>query len=88
MKRTNYASEWMIARVANLKRHGVTSFYCEATWIDSKGRERREMVTRKTAQGISSYANRAYLKHGDGISVAVYYFDEDLRFRTLTTYGA
>ena len=39
-------------------------------------------VIRNTEKGRSHYANRAYLKYGDGVTIIEYHFDEDFNLIT------
>lgn len=85
MKRTNTASDDMIRDFAELKKRGIDRFGCQitkpdGTWLTTQ--------IRRTAQGVSAYANRAYRQYGDGTSVEVFYFDaEASQMKTYCTYG-
>ena len=78
------ASKTMIEDFRALKRAGVTDFLC-TTW--ARGR-RHKPVLRRTAQGVSAYANRMYRQYGDEVAVEVGYFDSDFNWHTYCTYSA
>ena len=89
MKRKDYSSEWMKNRVAELKKSGVTEFLCNASYVTTNGKAKAlAPALKSTAQGISAYANRMYLKYGDTLTVTVSYFDNEFKSHTLTTYSA
>ena len=89
MKRKDYSSNWMKNRVAELKKSGVTEFLCNASYVTANGKVKvLAPALKSTAQGISAYANRMYLKYGDTLTVNVSYFDNEFKSHILTTYSA
>lgn len=85
MRRTNTASPEMIKDFAELKKRGVTEFFCTA----SIGDRILRTVTRKTAQGVSSFVNmKMFAKYGDAVTVEVGYFDRDCIWHNYCIYGA
>ena len=71
----SYASKELIEKVKHIKDFlEVRDFQLLTTYVNAYGVEITEIVTRKTANGISSYANRMFNKHGDTTNVSVYYF--------------
>ena len=84
MTRRNTASQSMIEDFAELKKQGITEFWC----MTDTGSKTLSPVIKKTAQGVSSYANSMYRKYGDSVAVEVYYFDSEFNCITYCTYGA
>ena len=83
--RQNTADEWLINKVAELKKSGANEFMC-TTW---NGNRYLKPVWRATAQGISKYANDMFLKYGEGVSVTVDYYDtKTCDIKSLTYYQA
>lgn len=78
------ASNEMIKNFKALREQGVDWFIC-TTYTSKK---RYAPVLRKTAQGVSSYANAMYRKYGDDVAVEVGYFDNDMNWHLYTTYQA
>ncbi len=84
----SYANKYLIEKVNHIKKFlGVTDFQCMTTYVNAGGTITNEIVTRKTANGISSYANRMFAKHGDSTKIEIYYFYKYQAF-LLTTYSA
>lgn len=83
MKRQNTASEDMIMDFAELKKYGINHFIITTTTPDRS----YTPVIRHTAQGVSSYANRMYSKHGDDTKVEVGYFDSNCEYNIYCTYS-
>lgn len=82
--RRNTACESMIRDFAELKKRGITVFLCSTS---NAGKDYKP-VLKRTARGVSAYANKMYDKYGDGVSVEVCYFDADLKWVNYCTYGA
>lgn len=84
----SYASKELIESVKHIKDFlGVRDFQLLTTYVNAYGAEITEIVTRKTANGISSYANRMFSKHGESTKVSIYYFYKCEPI-LLTTYSA
>jgi len=86
--KTNYANDDLKKAVKDAKNIlGVNEFYCFATYVNAYGVTITERVIRKTANGISSYANKMFSKYGENVTVKVIYFYRNIQI-TLTTYSA
>lgn len=84
----SYASKELIRDVEHVKEFlGVAEFQCIATYINAGGTISTEIVTRKTANGISSYANRMFSKYGENVNVKVVYLYRGIQV-SLTTFSA
>lgn len=84
----SYASKYLIEKVNYIKKFlGVTDFQCMTTYVNAGGTISTEIVTRKTANGISSYANRMFSKYGENVNVKVVYLYRGIQI-SLTTYSA
>ena len=89
MKRTDYSSDYMKARVKQLKSEGVDFFFCETSYTTTSGKFKRlKTAMKSTAQGISAYANKMLSKYGETVTVNVIYYDNKFDRHTLITYGA
>lgn len=86
MKRINTASENMINDFKELKKQGITEFYC--TVSNSVNNKIYKTVMKHTAQGVSAYVDRMFDKYSDTILVSVDYFDKEYNLHTYTIYGA
>ncbi len=87
MKRVHTESDEMVRDFAELRKQGVDRFGCQVTKAD--GSYLKTQI-KKTAQGVSSYANRMYRKYGDGTTVEVFYFIVENgvgKMKTYCTYG-
>lgn len=83
-----YASKELIRDVEHVKEFlDVTEFRCIATYVNAGGTISTEIVTRKTANGISSYANRMFSKYGENVNVKVVYLYRGIQV-SLTTFSA
>ena len=80
----NTASTEMIRDFAELKKKGINEFFCVVT---NEGRMHAPVI-RRTAKGVSTYANRMFEKYGEGVEVEVGYFDHTFRWNTYCKYGA
>ena len=91
MKRINYACESMIEEVKELRKQGITDFFC-TTIVNRNGKDHwYKPVMKHTAQGISKYANDQFIKYGETTTVEVEYIvytDTGIEFKGLTTYHA
>lgn len=84
MKRTNTADSYTIAQVKELRKQGITDFYCTT----NTGKKTLKTVVKGTAQGISAYANKMYRKYGDEVTVNVGYFDSNCNWVDMMNYHA
>lgn len=84
MKRRNTADEYTIEEVKQLRKQGITRFYC----VTYTGKKSLTAVVKGTAQGISAYANRMYRKYGDDVAVDVGYFNNEGEYVDMMHYQA
>lgn len=79
----------MVEDVKRLKERGINWIWCQLIVTDKNGKDKRyKPVMKKTAQGISAYANKMFRIYGENITVEVYYFDEEMNIQPFTTYHA
>ena len=82
--RRNTADDTMIREFEELKKVGITNFFCTVI-VNGKY---MKPVMKHTAQGVSAYANRMYCKYGDAAVVVVDYMDQEFNLKTYCTYRA
>ena len=85
--RRHYACDEMKAEIKALKKSGVSMFFCTTSYMKEEKTRYLKPVVKKTAEGISAYANEMYLKYGDTVVVEVSYFDINFDRKVYTTYA-
>lgn len=81
MKRKGYASAELVKKVKELKKEGVYQFMLTA-YIGAS----QKTAFRKTANGISAWANEIIAKYGVALVTVEYLDKKDWTMKTLTTY--